>query len=62
MGSNPTGGGRHFLTKFILFCVTLDLSDNLTEMLILKNATLRFFRVTLDKENVVHHPSIDRPT
>ena len=30
VGSNPTGG--QFLTKFILFCVTLDLSDNLTEM------------------------------
>ena len=25
-----------FLTKFILFCVTLDLSDNLTEMRIVK--------------------------
>ena len=30
MGSNPTEG--NFLTKFILCCVTLDLSDNLTEM------------------------------
>ena len=30
MGSNPTGG--NFLTKFILCCVTSDLSDNLTEM------------------------------
>ena len=26
-----------FLMKFILFCVTLDLSDNLTEMPIMKN-------------------------
>ena len=33
MGSNPTGA---FLTKFILFCVTLDLSENLTEMSIVK--------------------------
>ena len=30
MGSNPTG--CNFLTKFLLFCVTSDLSDNLTEM------------------------------
>ena len=30
VSSNPTGG--NFLTKFILFCVTLDLSDILTEM------------------------------
>ena len=35
--SNPTGG--QFLTKFILFCVTSGLSDNLTEMLIVKNST-----------------------
>ena len=30
MSSNPTGG--QFLTKFILFCVPSDLSDNLTEI------------------------------
>ena len=30
VSSNPIGG--NFLTKFVLFCVTLDLSDNLTEM------------------------------
>ena len=30
VGSNPTGD--NFLTKFILCCVTLGLSDNLTEM------------------------------
>ena len=30
MGSNPTGG--NFLMKYILFCVTSDLSDNLIEM------------------------------
>ena len=30
MGSNPTGD--NFLTKFISFFATLDLSDNLTEM------------------------------
>ena len=30
VSSNPTGD--NFLTKFILFCVTLDLSDNLPEM------------------------------
>ena len=35
VGSNPTGG--HFLMKFILFWVTLDLSDNLTEMRIVNN-------------------------
>ena len=34
--SNPTG---QFLTKFILFCVTLNLSDNLTETRIVKNWT-----------------------
>ena len=32
--SKPHWG--QFLMKFILFCVTLDLSDNLTEMLIVK--------------------------
>ena len=36
VGSNPTVG--NFLTKFILFCVTLDLSDNLTEMCIVKTS------------------------
>ena len=30
LSSNPTDG--QFLTNFILCCVTLDLSDNLTEM------------------------------
>ena len=30
MGSNPTG--ENFLMKFILFCLTLYLSDNLIEM------------------------------
>ena len=30
VSSNPTGG--QFLMKFILCCVTLELSDNLTEM------------------------------
>ena len=35
VGSNPTGW--KFLTKFILFGATLDLSDNLTEMHIVKN-------------------------
>ena len=35
VNSNPTG---EFLTKFILFSVTLDLSDNLTEMCIMKNS------------------------
>ena len=29
-----------FFTKFILFCVALDLSDNLTEMRIVKNSTV----------------------
>ena len=31
----------NFLTKFILFCVTLDLSDNLTEMRIEKNSNVQ---------------------
>ena len=35
VSSNPWG---QFLTKFILFCVTLDLSDNLTETRIVKNS------------------------
>ena len=26
------------MTKFILFCVTLDLSDNVTEMHVMKNS------------------------
>ena len=34
VGSTPLGA---ILMKFILFCVTLDLSDNLTEMRIVKN-------------------------
>ena len=40
----PTARGN-FLTKFILCCVTLDLSDNLTEMGIVKNsiATMNLF-------------------
>ena len=29
--------------KFILFCVTLDLSDNLTEMRIVEKLDLRYF-------------------
>ena len=32
-----------FLTKFILFCVTLDLSDNLTEKCIVKNSIISGF-------------------
>ena len=36
VSSNSTGG--NFLTNFILFCVTLDLSDNLTEIRIVKNS------------------------
>ena len=35
-----TPGGGKFLTKFILFCVTLDLSDNLTEMRNVKNSNV----------------------
>ena len=35
VGSKPHW--EQFLTKFILFCVTLDLSDNLTEMRMVKN-------------------------
>ena len=44
--SNPTGG--NFLTKFILFFVTLDLSDTLTEMRIVKNPNviLRFYTIS----------------
>ena len=46
VSSNPTGD--NFLTKFILFCVALDLSDNLTETCIVKNSIwthrLNFFK------------------
>ena len=38
VSSNPTGD--NFLTKFILCCVTLNLSDNLTEMRIVKNSNV----------------------
>ena len=37
MSSNPTRG------NFILFCVTLDLSDNLTEICIVKNSNVLYF-------------------
>ena len=33
-----------FLMKFILFCVTSDLSDNLTEMRIVKNSNIYDYR------------------
>ena len=39
VSSTPCTGGQ-FLTKFILFCVTLDLSDNLTEMRVVKNSNV----------------------
>ena len=38
VSSNPIGG--NFLTTFVLFCLTLDLSDNLTEMRIVKNSSV----------------------
>ena len=38
VSSNPTR--EIFLTKFILLCITIDLSDNLTEMCIVKNSSV----------------------
>ena len=50
VSSNPTGG--NFLTKFILFHVTLDLSDNLTEMRIVKNSIVIVQLYYLGQNNV----------
>ena len=41
-----------FLTKFILFCVTLDLSDNLTEMRIVKNWSVK--QHSTCRDNLTH--------
>ena len=37
------------MTKFILFCVTLDLLDNLTEMRIVKNSNITMLYESLRK-------------
>ena len=42
--------GSNFLTNFILFCLTLNLSDNLTEIRIVKNSiTMKFEYIRIRK-------------